>query len=158
MVQQRQLRHSHVDSHYAACIFRYMREYAIICRDFCHFICLDDKHQIKVGEPEVPVATLERGRRVLVGNRERMVVADHDFTKFSLIPSVIFEVKIPQEISGSWYTGQVYVGFKDAIFEPSVLLDMPLNYIQFSLPEMSHLFLSCFYIQTEDQTIDSKYL
>ena len=119
MVQQRQLRHSHIDSHYAACVFRYIREYAIICRDFCNFICLDDKHRVKVGEPEVPVAAVERGRQVLVSKNERMVVADHDFTKFSLIPSVIFQVNIPEEISETWYTGQVYIGFKDAVFEPS---------------------------------------
>ena len=119
MVQQRQLRHSHVDSHYAACIFRYIREYAIICHEFCNFICLDDKHRIKVGEPGVPVASVERGRQVLVSRHERMIVADHDFTKFSIIPSVIFRLKIPEDISDSWYNGQVYVGFKDAIFEPS---------------------------------------
>ena len=119
MVQQRQLRHSHIDSHYAACVFRYVREYAIIGRDFCNFICLDDKHWVKVGEPEVPVAAVERERQVLVAKNERMVVADHDFTKFSLIPSVIFQVNIPEEISETWYTGQVYIGFKDAVFEPS---------------------------------------
>ena len=119
MVQQRQLHHSHIDSHYAACVFRYIREYAIICRDFCNFICLDDKHRVKVGEPEVPVAAVERGRQVLVSKNERMVVADHDFTKFSLIPSVIFQVNIPEEIKETWYTGQVYIGFKDAVLEPS---------------------------------------
>ena len=116
MVQQRQLHHSHIDSH---CVFRYIREYAIICRDFCNFICLDNKHRVKVGEPEVPVAAVERGRQVLVSKNERMVVADQDFTKFSLIPSVIFQVNIPEEISETWYTGQVYIGFKDAVFEPS---------------------------------------
>ena len=119
MVQQKQLHHSHIDSHYAACVFRYIREYAIICRDFYNFICLDDKHRVKVGEPEVPVAAVERGRQVLVSKNERMVVADHDFTKFSLIPSVIFQVNIPEEIKETWYTGQVYIGFKDAVLEPS---------------------------------------
>ena len=73
MVQQRQLRHSHVDSHYAACVFRYIREYAIVCRDFCNFVCLDDKHRIKVGEPDVPVASVERGRQVLVSCNKRML-------------------------------------------------------------------------------------
>ena len=61
MVQQRQWRHSHVDAHYAAAIFRYMREYALILRDFCAFVCLDDKHKVKVGEPNCPVAAAERG-------------------------------------------------------------------------------------------------
>ena len=40
-------------------------------------------------------------------------------TKFSLIPSVVLEVDIPDSFEGSWYTGQVHVGFKDAVFKPS---------------------------------------
>lgn len=57
-----------------------------MCRDFSNFLCLDDKHKIKVGEPQYPVAAVDRGRRVIVSSNERMVVADHDFTKFSVIP------------------------------------------------------------------------
>ena len=38
MVQQRQWRHSHIDAHYAAAIFRCMREYALELRVLC--ICL----------------------------------------------------------------------------------------------------------------------
>lgn len=66
MIQKRQWRHSHPDSHYAACIFRYMREYAVRVRENCLFICLDDKHKVSVGEPGFPVAAVERGRRVIV--------------------------------------------------------------------------------------------
>ena len=72
-----------------------------------------------MGEPQYPVAAAERGRRIIVSNHERMVVGDHDFTKFSVIPSVIFEVDMPDTISGNWYSGQVYIGIKDATFEPS---------------------------------------
>ena len=43
MVQQRQWRRQHPDSHYAAATFRYMREYALLLRDHCSFICVDDK-------------------------------------------------------------------------------------------------------------------
>ena len=80
MVQQRQWRYSHVDAHYAAAIFLYMREYALILHDFCAFVCLDDKHKVKVGEPNCPVAATERGRRVPVRTNEFLTVADHDFT------------------------------------------------------------------------------
>ena len=67
---------------------------------------IDDKHKIKVGEPSCPVASTERGRRVLcVRSDETFVVSDHDFTKFGLIPSVIFIIDIPEEISESWYHG-----------------------------------------------------
>ena len=44
--------------------FRYMREYALLFREESLFISIDDKHKIKVGEPNCPVASAERGRRV----------------------------------------------------------------------------------------------
>ena len=49
-------------------------------------------------------------------------VCDHDLTKFSLIPSVTLVVDIPSTMEGSCYDCQVYVGFKDAIYEPSSCL------------------------------------
>ena len=69
MVQQRQWRKSHEDSHYCACIFRYMREYALMMRDVSVLVCVDDKHRVKVGEPSCPVAAAERGRQVIVHGR-----------------------------------------------------------------------------------------
>ena len=63
---------------------------SIICCEFCNFICLNDKHRIKVGKPGVPVASLERRR---VSHHETLIVADHYFMKFSIIPSVILSLK-----------------------------------------------------------------
>lgn len=40
-------------------------------------------------------------------------------TKFSLIPSVSLFVKIPSSIDDSWYDGDVHIGLKDAVYEPS---------------------------------------
>ena len=119
MVQQRQWRHSHPDTHYAAALFRYMREYAVQFRSHCGFVCLDDKHRIKVGEPGFPVAAAERGRRVMVGLNESLTVGDHDFTKFGIIPSVTLLCDIPEDVTESWYGGQVFVLTKDSAFEPS---------------------------------------
>ena len=42
MVQQRQWRKQHPDSHYAACIFRYQREFALKSRDVSILVCADD--------------------------------------------------------------------------------------------------------------------
>ncbi len=120
MIQQRQFRKHHPDEHYAAAIFRYQREHALKYRDYSGFICLDDKHRIKVGEPGFPVAAAERGRRVIVSKTQTFQVGDHDFTKFSLVPSVTLVVSIPEKIiCDSWYDGKVYIGLKDAVFEPS---------------------------------------
>ena len=46
-------------------------------------------------------------------------VGDHDFTKFSLVLSVCFVIDIADTIEGSWYTGQPFVAFKDAVFKAS---------------------------------------
>ena len=50
--------------------------------------CMDDKHRVKVGEPNHPVATAERGKKVLVSQDTTFKVADHNFTKFMLVPSI----------------------------------------------------------------------
>ena len=122
MVQKRQFRKYHIDEHYCAAIFRYLREYALKLRDDCLFICIDDKHRLKVGEPGFPVAVAERGRRVIVSLNEEFQVGDHEFTRFSIIPSVIFHIDIPDSIEGSWYDGQVCVTLKEAAFQPSPAL------------------------------------
>jgi hypothetical protein len=54
-----------------------------------------------------------------VSEKETFAVGDHDFTKFSIIPSVVLDVEIPDKFEGSWYTGQVFVGLKDAVFQSS---------------------------------------
>ena len=60
-----------------------------------------------MGEPGCPVAAVERGRRVIVGLGKALEVADHDFTKLTLTPSVTFLVDVPDDIEGSFYRGQV---------------------------------------------------
>ena len=62
MVQARQFRKTHVDSHYASALYRYQREFSVKYRDYTTFISQDDKHSVKVGEPEYPVAAVERGK------------------------------------------------------------------------------------------------
>ena len=61
MVQKCQFRQHHIDSHYCGAIFCYLREYAEMLRDLSLFMCMDDKHCAKVGEPGTPVAAAERG-------------------------------------------------------------------------------------------------
>ena len=70
MVQKRKFRKLHIDEHYCAAIFRYLREYVLLFKHQSLLICLDDKHRLKVGEPNFPVAAAERGRRVIVSLQE----------------------------------------------------------------------------------------
>ncbi|GBC46844.1 hypothetical protein GLOIN_2v1782174 [Rhizophagus irregularis DAOM 181602=DAOM 197198] len=114
MVQIRQLRIEHEDA-----LFRYLKELAVILSGFSWLVFLDDKHRCKVGEPGFPVAAVDRGRSVLVSQEESFVVADHDFTKTGLIPSVTMLCDIPSDMEGSFYRGQVNIGLKDPIFESS---------------------------------------
>ena len=100
MIQKRQFRKSHPDSHYCAAIFRYIRDYAIKYRDIALFVRLDDKHHIKVGESGFPVAAAERGCQVIVSSQDTFAVGDHDSCKFSFIPSVALLVSIPEDIGG----------------------------------------------------------
>ena len=58
------------------------------------------------------MAAIERGREVIVSLHDTLGM-------FSDIPSVNLNVDIPSTIESSWYRGDVYIGLKDAIFEPS---------------------------------------
>lgn len=107
MLQARQFKKEHQDAHYAAAIFRYQRELAIRLRQYSNFVSIDDKHRLKVGEPGLPAAAAERGRRVMVSVSNSFEVADHDFTRFSLVPSVCLFIDVPESIEESWYRGKV---------------------------------------------------
>lgn len=63
----------------------------MMCREHTAFICIDDKHQSE--------GVTERGRRVMVRLNETFEVGDHDFTKFSMIPSVTLSVNIPEDVT-----------------------------------------------------------
>ena len=119
MVQSRQFRKSRIGCHYASSLFRYEKEFSIKCKPHIDFVCMDDKHTCKVGEPGYPLASVERGKRVLVNKNESFQVGDHDFSVLSITPSVTFLVDIPDTIESSFYRGQVYVGIKENCFEPS---------------------------------------
>ncbi len=103
MVQARQLRKWHEDAHYCAALFRYLKEFSIKFRSYCQLIFMDDKHRCKVGEPGVPVAAVDRGKKVVVSTSgKKFAVADHDFTKFGIVPSVTMLCDIPQTLDESF--------------------------------------------------------
>ena len=83
-------------------------------------LCLDNKHRIKVGEPGFPVGATEQGRQALQAAGSRFFVGDHDFRKFGVIQPVAVQVSIhvPDDISGSWYSGEVSIGMKESAFVP----------------------------------------
>ena len=100
------------------CLFHYEREYAVLMRRYSTFTCIDDKHSVKIWELDASVATAERGRQVFVHSGTWLEAADHDFTKFSIIPSVVLVCDIPDEVCDSWYTGDVIMMLKEGAFKP----------------------------------------
>ena len=120
LVQSRQVNTYHIDSHYCAAIFKYLRELAIKFRPHVSFASQDDKHFIKVGEPGFPVAAVERGKQVVVSTDAPFCVGDHDFTKAKIVPSVTLLCNVLEKITDSFYSGgKVQVTLKGGIFEPS---------------------------------------
>lgn len=121
---------------------------ALKYKDHTQFMCQDDKCKVDVGEPGLPVAAVDRGKKVgfftsgnlvavLCVNRflvslwfdiviqfsvaegDSFLVADHDCTRSSLTPSVTFHINIPDNINQGWYDGKVHVGLKCSVFQPS---------------------------------------
>lgn len=76
-----------------------------------------------MGEPDLPIDTGVRiGTGAFVGQNQQLLAGDHNFHKASLTPSVTLVTELPDDINGSWYTGEVHFGIKDAVLEPSSAL------------------------------------
>lgn len=108
-VQARQLRKFHID------------EFSIKFKDHTTLICADDKHKVLIGE-FVATSTGIRNKQSITPLDGILNSSDHYFTKLSLTPSVSLFVEIPNEITESFYKGQVYVAYKDTILQPSSAL------------------------------------
>ena len=84
-------------------------------RDFALFASINDKHKIKIGEPNFPLASVERGRQVVVAFQSQLLAADHDFTKFSITPLVIYMYIFCIWLALYWYTTSF------AFYQPSYI-------------------------------------
>ena len=117
-VQSRQIRALHMDDHYCAAQFRYMREYAVKNRDVVTFVCVDDKSKIYYGEPNLAISSGVRGKKSIVPSSTVLGALDHVNSKGSLTPSVTLAVDISEELD-TFYRGQVTVSLKDSVLQPS---------------------------------------
>ena len=109
-------------------------------RDTTTFFSADAKCKISVGEPGYPLASVARGKQVIVGENETFQVSDHDFSKLSIIPDGILVHKIPENdeevqdgdgdslnsirmsSKGQWYKGDAFYSIKSMVFEGSTAL------------------------------------
>lgn len=84
-------------------------------------VLMDDKCTIPVGLLNTPIQAVQRQRPTLQTTNETYGACDHDVAPQHIVPSVT--IRIDESDGGDqnidWYGGQVYVGLKCAIFEPS---------------------------------------
>ena len=82
-------------------------------------VSTDDKNKIKVGEPDYPISAVTRGKRLLVAHGQSLQASDHDFSKISLVPTIVLIHEIPNSMGESFYRRIPYVYLKIHATEPS---------------------------------------
>lgn len=120
-VQQRLLRSQHDDAGFCAHLFRLLKNFAVRYRESTCMICLDDKAIVPIGEPRLPISTGVRShnRSLVPEDSNNLLALDHDFHVAGAIPSVLFDVALPNNARDSFYKGAVHVTVKDKLFEAS---------------------------------------
>ena len=120
-IQRRQLRAKHVDDHFCAAQYKYLRCRAVEEGPNAIFFCCNDNSKIHVGEPDAPVSTGVRGKTSIATKDTTLEALDHDLYKSSLTPNVVLRCKIPESAEKSFVRGQVYVSVSDSVFQASNL-------------------------------------
>ena len=83
MIQARLFHKNNPDRHYCNAIDNFMKQREIKHRTESTFFIADSKCKVFVGEPDFPLASVSRGKKVVVGVNESFRVADRDFIKVS---------------------------------------------------------------------------
>ena len=123
----------------------FLKERAIKHRLNTVFFSADAKCKISIGEPGFPLAAVARGKKVIIGSNQKFEVADHDFSKLSIIPDAVLVHDIPEVTediihnsssdederqliegskchTGEWKAGKVFYAFKSMVLEGSTAL------------------------------------
>ncbi|XP_078327779.1 uncharacterized protein LOC144623250 [Crassostrea virginica] len=117
-IQRRQLRIAHPDDHYCNALFKYERSLAVELGKDCALFFCDDKAKVQIGEPDVPLSTGVRGKKVLALTDTTLAATDHDLHhKGSLTPSVYMQCDVPDSIDKPFYRGKVTVVVNDSVFQ-----------------------------------------
>ena len=91
-VQARLLQKRNPDAH-ARAVFKFLKQRAI--KDTTAFLSADAKCTISVGEPGFPLAAITRGKKVTIGKNQQFSVANHNYSKLSIIPDAVLVHDIP---------------------------------------------------------------
>ncbi len=120
-VQARLLCKDHLDAYYCACLFWYLHKFAIFYHNHVCFIAANDKHKILI-EEGIVTSTGICNKKNIVSINTTLVVSDHDFTKLSFTPFIIFFINISESIKYFFYNDKVFVSYKDTLFQPSNMI------------------------------------
>lgn len=83
-------------------------------------ICLDEKEVVPVGEPHYPISTNVLSHKIaIIPVSAILSELNHDFHVHGFIPSVIFQIDIPESVNGSFYYGKKHVTVKNKVFQAS---------------------------------------
>ncbi|GBB89256.1 hypothetical protein RclHR1_15940005 [Rhizophagus clarus] len=136
-------------------VLQMLLQHEKFCIQYCQWTCLilaNDKHKIPI-EEKVAVFTEVQNRCSLVTQDSVLAAADHDFTKLSLIPSVIFFILIPNDISESFYNGQVFVSYKDTVFKLSSAIQHSAEFLNALNVQYEHQILSLILCLYTDEAV-----
>jgi hypothetical protein len=106
-------RKPHPDEHFCMALKRYLYHTAVDFRDHAVSVSTDDKNNIPVGHPGLPIAAIEGGRRVLTqrtGAGSAVQAVDRDAGSggmIKLIPTVTLARVPPKDVDDTWLRGQV---------------------------------------------------
>ena len=147
LAQTRCLRKWHEDALWCLEHHKYAKQQVVETRDALreigraeevHAVHMDDKCKIPIGLPGLPLAATSRQggqggtRGSFVAPGVTLGAADHDFHKQgSITPSVTLLGDIPEEASGSWYAGQLYLDLRDSVFQGSEPMLHMANLLQY---------------------------
>ena len=109
---------------------------------------MDNKSKIPISEPGNPEAATSHMRKALTTASTELEATNHNYHVGNLTPSLNLICDIPQEASDSFYSGQIYVGLKNSIFQTSdpfrhavELIDvLRNNYQDYQIPSFLCLF------------------
>ena len=99
--------------------YKNIKHWCVDNRENCTLIFMDDKAKILVGEPGTPELATSHMRKAVTTKNVTLAASDHNYHVTTLTPSVDLICDIPDTPFDSFYSGQVYVGLKDSIFEGS---------------------------------------
>ena len=80
---------------------------------------MDGKAKIPTVDPGGPETARSHMRKAVTTKKVTLESLDHNYHSMNLTPLIMLLCNLSEKATESFLTGQVYVGIKDSIFEPS---------------------------------------